>query len=232
MQQQALQGSVLLFKFGRREHLEQFRKQGLLFMNSQDYFAELETADSVRSDRFETTDRIVQPNELKRLTIESNTDGRTITIMPKDLAGPLRIGLGSERCNIYCMFGIADPSVSPLVDERNFKFGDSFIMVLNTQEFVDRVCAAARAANLGWEFGFIEYFDATGYSGETGPFRKPSYFAYQNEFRLVVRPGSTDPIKLRVGSLTDITTGIYPLPKVNELVGLELAAATDASLTQ
>jgi hypothetical protein len=40
---------VTLFKFGRREHLQQFR-EGLLYMNSSAYFAVLESDDEVRSD--------------------------------------------------------------------------------------------------------------------------------------------------------------------------------------
>jgi hypothetical protein len=64
------QDLLILFKFGKRDHLQQLRNRGLLHMNSQRYFQEIES-DAVRGDRFETTDRVVQPKDLKRLTIKS-----------------------------------------------------------------------------------------------------------------------------------------------------------------
>jgi hypothetical protein len=47
---------MVLLKFGRGQHLEEFRRDGRLFMNPQKYFADIE-GDAVRSDRFEGTDQ-------------------------------------------------------------------------------------------------------------------------------------------------------------------------------
>jgi hypothetical protein len=60
---------VTLFKFGRREHLQQFR-EGLLYMNSSAYFAVLESDDEVRSDPLEGTSRIIQPRDTGSMTLE------------------------------------------------------------------------------------------------------------------------------------------------------------------
>ena len=61
-------GWMVLFKFGARAHLEQFRKNGFLYMKSSTYFSELERrplcpaiADPVRADRFEGTYWIFHP---------------------------------------------------------------------------------------------------------------------------------------------------------------------------
>ncbi len=86
---------VVLLKYGKREHLEEFRADGLLYMNSEDYFARLEN-DVVRADRFEGTDEIHQPSAIKELRIESNLDGSVVLIKPKDLAGPIKICLGKR----------------------------------------------------------------------------------------------------------------------------------------
>jgi hypothetical protein len=50
------QDLLILFKFGKRDHLQQLRNHGLLHMNSQRYFQGID--DPVRGDRFETTDRV------------------------------------------------------------------------------------------------------------------------------------------------------------------------------
>jgi hypothetical protein len=217
-------------KFGQRQHLEEFRNDGLLHMNSQTYFSRLE-ADSVRADRFEGSDRIIQPSALQRMTIE-NADGTKIVILPQHLAGPLLIGLGKKPpCNIFCMFAVTKLTIGPFVDERNFAFGDSFVIVLNTQEFIDRVCSAAAMARLDCDYGLVEYYDVEAYTGEIGPFSKPSAFAYQNEFRFVIHPGSRQPMRLNVGSLLDITTPIHSLSEINRLVDFGVEGTQQAELS-
>ena len=193
------QSWMVLFRFGRREHLEQFRQFGLLHMMPHRYFAEIEN-DLARGDRFEGTDRIVQPGTLKNLTIESNHPPTKIVIKPEDLGGPLMISMGKLSCNVYCMFGVTQPSLRPLVDERNFDFGGSFVAVLDTQEFLDRICSAAVSRGLSCEWKRVDYYDPVAHTGETGPFRKPATFAHQNEFRFVVRPGSREAIRLEAGT--------------------------------
>jgi hypothetical protein len=58
---------AVLMKFGQRDHLEQLRNAGLVYMRPQSCFYKLEAVDPVRGDRFEGTDGIIQPNALKRL---------------------------------------------------------------------------------------------------------------------------------------------------------------------
>jgi hypothetical protein len=208
---------VVLLKFGQRDHLEQLRKGGVVYMNPQTYFANLE-GDSLRGDRFEGADRIIQPNALKHLIVQSNVDARKLIIPASQLRGPLRLSLG--KYNIYCMFAVTE-TAGFSVDERCFGFGDSFIIVLDTRAFVDRLSAAAKAVHLDLQYRLVKY-DPNVLSGETGPFRKPATFAYQNEFRFVVQPGSCDAIVLRLGSLIDITTDIHPLSEINRLVEFPL----------
>jgi hypothetical protein len=138
-------------------------------------------------------------------------------VPPSQLRGPLLLSLGKSSCNIYCMFAVTDPTKF-CVDERNFEFGDSFVIVVDQQTFVDRFSVAAKAAHLDLLYNFVEYYDPHILSGDTGPFRKRATFAYQNEFRFVVQPGSRDAIVLQLGSLVDITTDIYPLFEINRLV--------------
>jgi hypothetical protein len=212
-----LQDLLILLKFGKRDHLQQLRNRGLLHMNSQRYFQEIES-DPVRGDRFETTDRVVQPKDLRRLTIKSKN--REIVITTDRLVGPVCIRFDKAPCNIYCMFAITEPA-SPLVDQRNLEGDwDSFVVILNTATFLDRMCSAAAREGFSYELRDVEYYDPTNYSGETGPFWKPNTLSYQKEFRFIVRPGSGSPIDLEIGSLADITSEVLPLSGINRLIEL------------
>jgi hypothetical protein len=221
-------GWMVLFKFGAPEHLEQFRKTGLLFMRSSAYFSELERsalADTVRADKFEGSDWIFHPKK-HSLTFHWQHD-INFTIPSDDIAEHTSLSLNSRDCNIYCMYAVTKPHP---VDNQNFAFGTSFVIVLNTFEFLRRFISQSIMIGLKEQHDLVEYYTLDKYSGETGPFRKPSYFAYQSEFRLIVRPG----IALRkmvIGNLEDITSEVLPLSEINRIVDLSPEAARKAGLS-
>ena len=80
------------------------------------------------------------------------------------------------------------------------------------------------------QYNFVNYYDFDKYSGATGPFRKPSNLAYQNEFRLVVRPGVTLR-RLVIGNLEDITSEVLPLCEINKRFDSSPEAARKAGLS-
>ncbi len=219
-----------LLKFGNRQHLEEFRNEGLLYMRSLAEFAKLES-DMARGDCFEGTTRIFQPKHIKNLAFGGGAFGMH-AINPSSLKAPLRF---SERetasCNVYCMFAVTRPIDGELVSRQNLQFGDSFVLVLNPEEFFNRVVSGAKDAGLSrLESRLVEYFDADDYSGEVGRFRKRSIFAYQNEFRIVVEPGSDEPRKLAVGSLLDITSEVLPLSEASQYLDFSTRSAREAGL--
>lgn len=222
-------GWVILSKFGKHEHLDEFRRAGLLYMNPSRRFSESELLeDDVRGDQYEGTDCIYQPTEIKRVTFAPKS-GPAIEIKSESFTGPLLVSFGGRRaCNVFCMYAIKTPPKRPLADERNYGFGNSFIVVLNTQEFINRFAAAAEAARYQWSCDCVAYYDCKTYSGDTGPFRKPSTYAYQSEFRCIVRPGSNSAVRLSLGSLTDITTPLFSLSWINDLVEFDLDTAEQA----
>jgi hypothetical protein len=68
-------GWIVLFRFGKRAHLEELRETGLLYMNSSTFFSALERStiiDPVRADRFEGSDWILHP---KRYSIDFEGPG-------------------------------------------------------------------------------------------------------------------------------------------------------------
>ena len=215
---------LALFRFGLRSHLEDLRA-GLVHMNPLPYFTARESLSASQRDPFEGTDEIYQPKDVISLTFQSN--GKKTVIPSTNLRGPVRIGLGRQAPpNVFCMFGLTDPVTSPLVDPRNLDFGDSFVVVLHTEQFAEPIREAA--GNFGYqsEFRAVEYFNESDYSGETGPFRKPTRFEYQREWRFALWPGRAGALRLDVGNLKEITTEIMSLRDINDIVTLEPLDAT------
>jgi hypothetical protein len=220
-----------LLKFGEKKHIQEFRSDGLLYMSSLSEFALLES-DMARGDCFEGSTTIIQPKHTEMVLDASKMGLGKITVNPLDLAGPVRIGLqGTASCNVYCMFAVTKPTDGELVSSENMQLGDSCVLILNPTEFLARVFSAAKGAGLSPTCALVEYYDAEEFSGETGRFRKRSIFAYQNEFRIVVEPGSDMPIKLFVGSLIDITSEVIPSAEVNQRLDFSTRSAREAGLS-
>jgi hypothetical protein len=210
---------LILFKFGKREHLQQFR-EGLLYMNTSAHFAVLE-ADAPRSDPLEGTTHIIQPRDIRSMTLEVPALNLKTIILPTDLASAITSADEKDACNIFCMFAVKYPvmgAFGPDADPRNYQFGDSFVVVMNTFEFLNRVQIGASVAGLRRRTALVKYNDPKAYSGDTGPFWKSSNFAYQNEFRIIVTPTSTHVIELLIGDIHDITSPICPMTAVNSCV--------------
>ena len=220
-----------LMKFGEREHVEEFRSDGLLYMSSLAYFAQLES-DMARGDCVEGSTTIIQPKHAEIVFDASKIGLGKMTVDPLELVGPVRIALQrTVLCNIYCMFAITKSTDEELVSSKILQFGDSCVLILNPTEFLDRVFRAALGAGLIPTCGLVEYYDADKFSGDTGRFRKPSIFAYQNEFRIVVEPGADTPRRLFVGGLIDITSEIIPSSEVNQRLDFSTRSAREAGLS-
>jgi hypothetical protein len=206
--------SNILLKFSRREFLEEFRA-GYVFLRPQGYFTDLEN-DVLRMDRFETVDRIIQPSNVRDFRMENPQTGQVFHLQP---VSPILINMGIRNYNLFCMYSIPTSHCgSPQVDPRCFAFGDSFVAVLDSQKFLNRVGRAAKKLGFSLDCHLVEYFDPDTHEGEVGPFRKPKSFDYQQEFRIIITPGAVEPVKLKVRTLKDITTPIFSLAEINTLI--------------
>jgi hypothetical protein len=112
------------------------------------------------------------------------------------------------------MYGLRASTALSLVDPRNFAFGDTFVLLKDGDEFLARARKAALESGQTLGCHMVEYVGET-YSGPMGPFRKYATFAYQSEVRLALLPGTGEPYKLRLGSLSDIVALTGSLVDVN-----------------
>ena len=136
----------------------------------------------------------------------------------------MAISIEGNEYNIFCMYAVIEPGS---VGEQNFKFGDSLVFIKNTTEFLKRFGSASYKENLKFGCGLVNYYELNAYSGKTGPLRKPSAFAHESEFRLIVHPCAFDHRELLLGNLEDITSEILPLAEINRLCDLTLPGRRD-----
>jgi hypothetical protein len=201
-------------------------------MNTLAYFNSLE-ADPARSDEYEGTDSILQPQHVRHFIIEPQVPGLSPhRVDPQSLVGPLRWARNrTSACNVFCMFSITEPIIGPVFPEGNERLGDYFVLFTNTPEFLTRVGLALQSQGLRGYRGMVKYYDGSEYSGETGRFRKRSKFAYQHEFRIIVEPGLDGPRRFEIGDLTDITSEVTPLSLASEVLQFSPEDAIAAGLS-
>jgi hypothetical protein len=204
--------AMLLLKMGQRDHMEQFRR-GLLYMNTLNYFRGLD-GDRARADRFEGATHIFQPQDV---IIRLSAPGfGEVVIGKEDLAAATTLSMNAELCcNIFCLHAITKPINGTLFSAEHEWFGDSIVLVLNTQEFMKRVLAACKTRNLVVRGSLVDYYDDESYTGKLDRFRKPKRFAHQREYRIAVGSSGRDPLVLDIGDSTDITSEVVPFSDAN-----------------
>jgi len=112
-----------------------------------------------------------------------------------------------QKGNIYCLSGIFSEHLMGDRNDIQFdtkSFGDSIILIYKPKDFIDRIML--RLKESGYEnitFRRVSYYP-NGYSGSIGMFRKHEKFNAQNELRIFVPNEKNEPIKIYIGSLSDI----------------------------
>lgn len=206
---------LALSKFGKRDHIEEFVRDGLLFMNPLSYFVRLEN-DGPRADRNEGLGYLIPG---KGVTLSVKQEGKYVKIA--DLMGPICASHEDDlKANVFCMYALCMSQTQSLIDSRNKEFGDTFALLKDSDEFLRRVDAAANQTGFTLRKEIVKYIDRKVYNGPMGIFKKNSEFSYQSEFRIALVPGTGEPYSLKVGNLSDITvTG--ELVRINELLRVD-----------
>ncbi len=152
-----------LIKFGKLEHLQQLRDDGLLYLNNLPYFWNIED-EELRGDPYDCALQVVR--------------GPKVTV------------------------------VMPYVNEVTVCTGYT--------AFMQRLESTLKTKTLFWKTDLVEYVNDE-HTGELGPFRKFNRFSYQYEWRLVCHDGPSEPLKVPIGSIRDISM-ILPANEVNQRI--------------
>lgn len=105
---------------------------------------------------------------------------------------------------------------TPLVSERNLRFGAYTALVRDPSVLHHRIESALTSAGLdGYQSGLVSYASDELRDGHPGLFEKSDAFAYQCEFRIAARTRIEVPaLRFSVGSLEDICD-VFPTAELN-----------------
>lgn len=193
----------ILIKIGQKEHIEDLQKNGTIFMNPVRYFKAIEDSE-LRGDPDEGIGGIQQ---LDNLTIYADDKELPIHKLSKEYSIQLKTKEPELSGNIYSLY-----SISSLTDikkfkihERNSEFGEYFIVIHNTKEFMNRI--QEKVVELGYDLDFdlVKYYNNKNFTGRLGMFHKPNKYGYQKEFRLFIKREESSPLVFRIGSIEDIS---------------------------
>lgn len=144
---------------------------------------------------------------------------------------------------VFCMFGIY-PSIENFnftdkQKEKMLSFGNSALIILDSDEFVRRVIIKAEKEGYKVHFRPVQYYDPSIDSGNmlisllSGmwniAFWKRDSYVYQQEVRFVFTPGNeaVDHIELDIGDISDITEIIPAKVALSAIVKKKVSVETE-----
>lgn len=199
-----------LFRRGKKEHIKALYEKGEIYINSIDFIRKCDE----NEERSDEDDGINYRNffgeaTIKMCNVGDDIDKNGFTVKTDNLV----LKQDNEiKGNIYCLTGIySDDLMGERTEIRHEtqSFGDSLILIYKPQIFLDRIFAELQS------LGYINYrankvlYYGNEYSGKVDFFRKHEKFKLQKEFRIFIPNEENKPIKLNIGSLSDIA-------KINE----------------
>lgn len=200
-------------KFGKEEHVRDLYENGTVYMNTLEYFRNIEDAE-LRGDSREGDVRIINslPGEFSIPNIEGTFNYQKLNLRIKPITAYGNI------YSLYCFssFGFPDP-LKFSIDERNYQFGSHCLMIKQCGYFLDQMEKNLAALNLPYNHGFVHYYDQEKVSQDLTVFNKPMGYEYQKEFRFFVGNDVLEPIKFQLGSLKNYAEII----DMNDLRGLK-----------
>ncbi len=201
-----------LIKFQTKERIEQIQR-GHLYLKSCKWYRdyELQNGDCVIGDAFEA---MLHAHEAE--LIITDTDQRFV----------IKDGLINTACSngyTFCMFSIDSKRLdsfqfSPEQKQEFKNFGDTALLILNSNEFLHRVNKAIIEHGFLMNCGFISYFDESIDTVEyiinvstnlrNIAFWKRKKYSYQQEFRILIYSDTMlteDHIEIDIGDISDIS---------------------------
>ncbi len=193
-----------LIKIGKSEHIDQLQKEGLIHSKTLQYFRNKEIEDfKLRRDISEGA-----ISSTKLTSLELFVDGKKL---PLDfIKGRLNTFDPSQNhTHIFCLYSISNDFINgkPFVDDRNIKFGDSALIILNPKEFIRRI-EQNTIKKFKIKYEPVSYYEEDGSYENLTIFQKPSYFKYQNEFRFHFDIIDENDLEFKIGSIEDISMKI------------------------
>ncbi|EGR1075943.1 hypothetical protein EFU47_17460 [Vibrio cholerae] len=198
----------MLFKFGKREHLEATRSCGQLYFGSFMDFRKNENTEV--GDKNEGAHRIVNSANMS-LTVFDHSfqpimNGNLENVMVREFSE------SSNESRIYCMYRTLvdvseDVELSKLLDvDLIERFGyESILIIAQVNEFYQRLDNYLSKESFIYKRSCVEYKDLSKGTLEVSPFIKDLRYKPQSEYRICIQKiDGNEPLVINIGSLSDI----------------------------
>lgn len=219
MEEKSKDAIVLFIKFGSEENIKSLYEKGLIYLNTIDYFQNLED-NGVRGDKFEGTVNIknFKHTDEFKLEITDTITGEKMNFKPGKLQ--LRHYDSNPKGNLYSLYCIKQSDFLNtdefIIDSKVKEFGTHALFIRNTKIFIDKLTAEITKLNMPYKAKPIEYYDPENINGEINLFQKIQQYKYQSEYRVVVQNNKQEPLKILIGSLKEHSE-MFAMNSLNDL---------------
>jgi hypothetical protein len=215
----------LIIKLGDHEHMQALFQDGVIYMNTLEFYRTLEAHDE-RRDINEGAER-VRNRRGGILKLKNRETGTFEEVAQLTHSRIRELNSNLQNLNVFCSYylkcEVPIKSLGEIVSERaKLGFGGYAVVVVNAGEFVTRIKRAAIEKGYKHFRSLVKYVDFSQDEFEVGPFVKDQSFAHQSELRIAVYTGenSGSAIKLEIGSLEDVAV-IVPVGALDEIAILD-----------
>lgn len=210
---------VLFIKFGSEKNIKSLYENGLVYLNTFEYFQNIED-NGVRGDKFEGTINIKNYKNIEKLKLEI-TDTKTgdkMDIKPSKLQ--LRHFDPYPKGNLYSLYCIKQSDFLNTdeftIDSKVKAFGSHALFIKSTKKFIDKLTAEIKKLNMPYMAKQVEYYDDENTNGQISLFEKVQGYKYQSEYRVVVQNNNQKPLKISIGSLKEYSE-MFALNSLDDL---------------
>ena len=197
----------VFIKFGNQSQLLKLQKEGLLYCNTIEYFSKLEDG-NLRGDDHEN---IVEFDYIENGILEVSPKGKSSvkSLTLKFKSFKLKTTRVDPFGNLFCLHAINvldKISNEPFqIDPKNKKFGDHFLLITDTAEFLNRLKKSLNNLDQKFSCDMVEYLDFSKYKGKKTVFQKDLSYSYQAEFRIWMHTKLVEALEIRIGDISDIS---------------------------
>ena len=205
-----------LIKIGKKEHIELLRDNGLLYLNTIQYFKDIE--EQHRGDKNECLSGIEQFDWMKIIIGEKEFHLQKASPIKGLNNTQIRFNDPDLKGNIYSMIAVSsDTDANNLAGNcQNKSLGDTFLVITNVVAFFNRIGKQLNDMGYKYKFEFVTYYDPSTHHGELSVFHKEISYKHQSEFRIFVENASNEPLSLNIGSIADISV-LLPIDQFGEI---------------
>jgi hypothetical protein len=202
--------AIKLIKFGSHSNMEDLYQNGIVFMNTVEYFRHFKD-EKIKGDELEGLSYILRNTHAEIFHQETR-------ILYGDKAN-FFFRNEEDIGNVYCLTALWQENLSALinnefeVDLNLAKMGNSFVLIHYPKLFMAKLFNELNKLDLEFKVHAVKYLDVNTTEGEYGVFAKPLEYAYQMEVRVFVKTEGIKPLPISIGSLHEIAT-IHPIEEL------------------